>query len=146
MLLQIQNGSLLQFADHTCLFCHDDDHTQVKDFLNNDLDSLARWTNTRKMQVIVKKPPVMWFSVNRNHITRDFSTINSLATVPPILLEGSPLVNVSKHKYLEITIDSNLTWAYHVARNGNYIIIYYIPDCLYNFVKLFTFVYCLCCI
>ena len=26
----------------------------------------------------------------------------------------------------------------------NYIMIYYIPDCLYNFVMLFVFVYCLC--
>ena len=33
----------------------------------------------------------------------------------PILLEGTPKVNVSKQKYLGITIDSNLTWAYHVA-------------------------------
>ena len=33
----------------------------------------------------------------------------------PILLEGTPKVNVSKQKYLGITIESNLTWAYHVA-------------------------------
>ena len=42
MPLQIQNGSLLQFAD-ICLICYGDDHTQIKDFLSNYLDSLARW-------------------------------------------------------------------------------------------------------
>ena len=35
MLLQIQNGSLLQFADDTCLICFGGDHTQVKDFLSS---------------------------------------------------------------------------------------------------------------
>ena len=43
-------------------------------------------------------------------------SFNSPTTVPPILLEGTPLVNVSKQKYLKITIDSNLTWAYQVAK------------------------------
>ena len=42
MLLQIQNGSILQFADNTCVICYGDDHTQVRDFLSSDLDSLAR--------------------------------------------------------------------------------------------------------
>ena len=42
MLLQIQNGSILRFADDTCLICYGDDYTQVKDFLSSDLDSLAR--------------------------------------------------------------------------------------------------------
>ena len=60
------------------------------------------------------------------------------------------LVNVSKQKYLGITIDSNLTWAYHVANvckkatTIKLFVIYLIV--LYNFVKLFAFVYCLCCI
>ena len=42
MLLQIQNGSLLQFAD-VCLIYYGDDYTQVKDFLSSELGSLARW-------------------------------------------------------------------------------------------------------
>ena len=75
MLLQIQNGSLLQFADNTCLICYGDDHTQVKDLLSSDLDSLARWIATSKMQ---EKSRVMWFSVK---------SFNSPTTVPPVLLE-----------------------------------------------------------
>ena len=58
------------------------------------------------MQVNVEKSHVMWFSVKSS---------KSPTTVLPILLEGILLVNVSKQKYLGITIDSNLTWAYHVA-------------------------------
>ena len=58
------------------------------------------------MHVNVEKFHVMWFCVK---------SINSPTTVAPILLEGTPLVNVSKQKYLGITIDSNLTWVYHVA-------------------------------
>ena len=54
----------------------------------------------------MEKSHVIWFSVK---------SFSSPTTVPPILLEGTPLVNVSKQKYLKITIDSNLTWAYQVA-------------------------------
>ena len=74
----------------------------------SDLNSLARWIATSKMQANVEKSHVMWFSVK---------SFKSPTTVLPILLEGTPLVNVSKQKYLEITIDTNLhvTWAYRVA-------------------------------
>ena len=60
-----------------------------------------------KMHVNVEKFHVIWFSVK--------SSKPPLYTVPPILLKGTPLVNVSKQKYLGITNDGNLTWAYHVA-------------------------------
>ena len=36
----------MQFADDTCLICYSDDHTQVKDFLSSNLDSLTRWIAT----------------------------------------------------------------------------------------------------
>ena len=49
---------------------------------------------------------VMWFSVKPS---------KSSITVPTILLEGTPLVNVNKQKYLGITIDRILTLACHVA-------------------------------
>ena len=58
------------------------------------------------MQVNVEKSHVVWFSVKSS---------KSPTTVLPILLKGIPLAKVSKQKYLGITIDSNLTWAYHVA-------------------------------
>ena len=116
ILLQEQNGSFLQFTDGTCLICYGDDYTPVKDFLSSDLDSLARWVATSKMQVNVEKSHVMWLSVK---------SLISPTTVPPILLESTPLVNVSKQKYLVITIDSNLTWVYYVA-NGCKKMAYYV--------------------
>ena len=79
MLLQIQNGSLLQFADDTYLICYGNDQTQIEDFLSIDLDSLTRWIATSKMQVNVEKSCVMWFSVK---------SFNSPTAVLPILLEG----------------------------------------------------------
>ena len=68
MPLQIQNASLLQFADHTCMICCGNDHTQVNDFLCSDLDSLTKWITTSKMQVNVEKSdfllslpsPLLW--------------------------------------------------------------------------------------
>ena len=61
---------------------------------------------TSKIQVNVEKSHVMCFSVK---------SFNFPTTVLPILLESTPLKIVSKLKYLGITINSNLTWAYHVA-------------------------------
>ena len=49
------------------------------------------------MQVNVEKSHVMWFSVKSS---------KSPTILLPILLEGILLVNVSKQKYLGITIDS----------------------------------------
>ena len=72
----------------------------------HDLDSLAEWIATSKMQVNVEKSCVMWFSVK---------SFNSPTTLLPILLKSTPLVNMSKQKYLKIIINSNLTWAYHVG-------------------------------
>ena len=46
-------------ADNTCLICYGDDHTQVKDFLSSNLDSLARWIAISKLQVNVEKSHVM---------------------------------------------------------------------------------------
>ena len=54
----------------------------------------------------MEKSHVMWFYVK---------SLKSPTTVMSVLLIGTPLVNVSKQKYLGITIDSYLTWAYHVA-------------------------------
>ena len=88
------------------LICCGDNHTQVKDSLCSDLASLAGWITASKMQVNVEKSSVMWFSVRSS---------KSSTVVTPILLESTPLVNVSKQKYLGITIDSNLPWACHVA-------------------------------
>ena len=59
ILLQIQNESLLQFADDTCLICYGDDHIHVKDYLSSDVDSLARRITSRKMQINVEKSSVM---------------------------------------------------------------------------------------
>ena len=102
----MQKGSLLQFADNNSLICYGDGHTHIKDYLSGDLDSLAKWIATSKMQVNMEKSCVIWFSVK---------SFNSPTTVLPILLERTFLVNVSKQKYLGITIDSNLIWIYHVA-------------------------------
>ena len=70
------------------------------------LDSLARWNATSQTHINVEKSRVMWFSIKSS---------KSPTTVLLVLLEGTPLVNMSKQKYLGITIDSNLIWAYHVA-------------------------------
>ena len=90
--------------------------------MSSDLDFLTRWIATSEMQVNVEKSSVMWFSVK---------SFKSPTAVAPILLEDTPLVNVSKQKYLGITIDSNMTWAYHVANVCKMMVyyLYYLIGC-----------------
>ena len=57
------------------------------------------------MEVNVKKSNVMWFNV------RSFKCFESLS----ILLNGSPLSQVTTHKYLGVQIDEHLRRNSHVS-------------------------------
>ena len=57
------------------------------------------------MEVNVKKSNIMWFNVRSS---KHFES-------PPILLNGSPLLHVTTHKYLGVQIDEHLRWKSHVS-------------------------------
>ena len=56
----------------------------------------------------------MWFNVN------SFKSFEAF----PILLNGSPLSQVAKHKYLGVLIDEHLWWSSHVSYLWDIICIY----------------------
>ena len=57
------------------------------------------------MEVNVKKSNVMWFNVHSSKCSE----------IPPILLNGSPLSQVTTHKYLGVQIDEYLRWSSHIS-------------------------------
>ena len=105
MPLQVKDGGLVQFADDTCIICSGRTRKEVSEMLCSDLCSLSSWIRDSHMEINVKKSNIMWFSV------RSIKGFRS----PPISLNGSPLSQVSTHKYLGVQIDEHLKWNSHVS-------------------------------
>ena len=94
MPLQVQHGSLMQYADDTCLICYGNTYHDVDEMLCEDLKSLSSWITNSKMLINVIKSCVMWFSV------RPLRSI----TLPTIYVDGHPLECVDTQKYLGLHI------------------------------------------
>lgn len=76
MPLQVQHGSLLQYADDTCLICCGNTHHDVAQMLSEDLKYLSGWIVNSKMLINIKKSSV-----------HPFQSV----TLPPITVDGQPL-------------------------------------------------------
>ena len=48
---QVSNGSLLQFADDTCLICSADSPNKVAAMLQDDINALSHWISVSKMKL-----------------------------------------------------------------------------------------------
>ena len=105
MPLQVQHGSLLQYADDTCLICCGDSHHSVAHMISEDLESLSGWIVNSKMLINFTKSSIMWFHAR---------SPNSII-LPTITVDGHSLVHVDSQKYLGLHIDSKLSWRNHVA-------------------------------
>ena len=87
------------------MICSGKTHEEVSEMLCNDLCSLSSWIRNSHMEVNVRKSNVMWFHV---------CSIKGFK--PPLIsLNGSPLSQVSTHKYLGVQIDEHLRWNSHVS-------------------------------
>ena len=102
----MQHGSLLQYANDTCLICCGNSHHSVAQMISEDLESLSGWivnSNFRRCLLILQNP--VWFHVR---------SPNSII-LPTITVDGHSLVRVDSQKYLGFHIDSKLSWRNHVA-------------------------------
>ena len=104
MPLGVKCGDLVQFAEDICVIYSGKTHEEVSERLLTDLCSLSLWIKSSHMEVNVKIN-TMWFNVCS---TKCFKP-------PQILLNRSPLSQVSTHKYLGIQIDDHLKWHSHVS-------------------------------
>ena len=98
MPLQIQHGSLLQYADDTCLICCGSTHL--------DLQSLSGWIANSKVFINIKRSSVMWFSVR---------PLQSVTYISIFYVDGHSLECVDTKKYLGLYIDSKFSWRSHVT-------------------------------
>ena len=79
-------------------------YSDVSEMLCNDLCSLSSWIRDSHMEVNVRKSNVMWSNV------RSIKGFKS-----PLILNWSPLSQVSTHIYLVVQIDEHLKWNSHVS-------------------------------
>ena len=92
------------FADHNCLTAHHSNLSNLQTELNLELIRLSEWCKTNKLTINPTKSQLLVTSPRMNQLVTDFDA----------LLNGTivPLSNFVK--YLEVTLDSMLTFESHI--------------------------------
>ena len=96
--------SCSQFADDTALIASAASYNDAHRSLQQAVLAAGNWLKTWHLLVNVEKTVVMVF----HHLSRPPPTL------PPIILNGSPLRVVSKQRHLGVIIQQNLGWTAHL--------------------------------
>ena len=104
--MQVSNGSLLQFADDTCLICSADSPNKEAAMLQDDKNALFHWISVSKMKLNLSQSSIMimWLSIKP-----------SPTEAPTIVINNAALSVVCKQRYLGVIFDSQLKWTHQVA-------------------------------
>ena len=74
--------------------------------LQGDIDGISNWSEVNLMHFNVAKCKCMLITCKRN------------VSCPTLKLKGADLEQVTKYKYLGVTISSNLSWSPHIEQIG----------------------------
>ena len=92
------------FADDTNLLCQSNSIKKLNKLVNADLKHQANWLNTNKISLNIKKTEMVIFKSKQKKFEDDLK----------IKLFGKRLYPTESVKYLDVKIDANLSWQYHV--------------------------------
>ena len=92
------------FADDTNLLCLSNSIRKLNKLVNTDLKHLVNWLHANKISLNVKKTEMVIFKSNQKKFEGDLK----------IKLCGKRLYPTESVKYLGVTIDTTLSWQYHV--------------------------------
>ena len=92
------------FADDTNIFLNGLDIKQMQNIINKELLNISNWLKANKLSLNVKKTHYMIFTRNR-HIDTDIT----------LSIDGEPIYEVQKTKFLGEIIDKKLTWKEHIT-------------------------------
>ena len=95
----------LLFADDTNIFIKGSNLTELSNIVNTELTNVSTWFRANKLSLNVKKTNFMVF-----HSKFKKYSSNSLN----IMLNGHPLEEVNKTKFLGVIIDNTLSWNFHI--------------------------------
>ena len=94
--------SFVLFADDSNLFfSHKNPNTLVRT-INTELKKVTQWIRANKLSLNLQKTKYMIFSNTIENLNSD------------IILDNTPLENVSHIKFLGITVDNKLSWKPHI--------------------------------
>ena len=93
----------LLFADDTNLFNSGKDSDKVQREVLSDLEKISEWLKVNKLSLNIKKTHFMVFTTKNSPIPK----IN-------IKIDGHPIDEVLKTKFLGVIIDNQLTWKHHI--------------------------------
>ena len=98
--------SLILFADDTSAFTSHKDLSTLNNIMNNGLSKLNTWFKSNKLSLNLKKTNYMLLGTrNKTNQSKDKFKLS---------IDDTEVKEVSKFKFLGITVDQNLTWKNHV--------------------------------
>ena len=92
------------FADDTNIFLNGLDIKQMQNTINKELLNISNWLKANKLSLNVKKTHYMIFT-RKKHTDTDII----------LSIDGEPIYEVQKTKFLGVIIDKKLTWKEHIA-------------------------------
>ena len=95
------------FADDSNLFKNGKDITKLEEELNEILSNISEWLKVNKLSLNVKKTHYMIFSKKKIKPGVPKPSVN-------LSIDGQPLSEVEKTKFLGVIIDNTLTWEHHI--------------------------------
>jgi hypothetical protein len=99
----VQHCQIRLFADDTCLYIDIDNPEDAARLMNEDLESINKWSKDWLVDFSAPKTKEMLISKKRDNIVH-----------PPILLNGVVVDKVKSHKHLGVTLKDDLKWDNHV--------------------------------
>ena len=94
------------FADDTNIFIKGKDITHTTNVLNKELKKVTEWLNANKLSLNIDKTCYMLFTTQR----RNFDNF------PQIKINEIDINRVDNTKFVGVTIDSKLSWEYHIRQ------------------------------
>lgn len=91
------------FADDSVLYAQGSSPTETQSILQADLENLINWFDMNKLHVNASKSSCMTFSTRRNIPEID------------VTINGIPLQNDIKTKYLGVNISNDMSWNTHIS-------------------------------
>ena len=104
---ELQPSKMTMFADDMAFNCHESSPTNLQSKLNVDLAAITSWLHDNKLTLNVTKSNFMVIG-GRNKL----SQFNVIA----LIANNDPWENVTKLKYLGVTINQHLTWHDHIEQ------------------------------
>ena len=107
VLQNLENVNILLYADDTVIYSTGKNLDNIVPYLQNGLNSYAKWSSSNKLTMNEKKTKLMFFASSIKYNRVRLNNIN-------IAVNGTALHFVPTYKYLGVILDYELTYNAHV--------------------------------